>query len=116
MKVNYQVLSFIIVLFITLSFTQSNATGSPADKKSGCLYMQTNGINNEIIYYARMDNGNLVEKQRITTVGAGSGTFKPITGHDGEPNAFEGVKSVILSSDHKWLFTTNGGNIFQRAK
>ncbi|MEJ7685424.1 MAG: hypothetical protein WKG06_47800 [Segetibacter sp.] len=26
------------------------------------------------------------------------------------PNAFEGVKSVILSSDHKWLFTTNGGN------
>jgi len=57
-----------------------------------------------------MDNGNLVEKQRITTGGAGSGTFKPITGHDGEPNAFEGVKSVILSADHKWLFTTNGGN------
>ncbi len=110
MKLNYQVFSFLILLLATLSFIQSNAAGNPTDKKSGGLYMQTNGIENEIIYYARMDNGTLVEKQRVKTGGAGSGLFKPITGHDGEPNAFEGVKSVILTSDHKYLFATNGGN------
>ncbi|MEJ7681001.1 MAG: hypothetical protein WKG06_24745 [Segetibacter sp.] len=57
-----------------------------------------------------MEDGSLIEKQRIATGGAGSGTFKPITGQASAPNAFEGVKSVILSADHKWLFTTNGGN------
>jgi hypothetical protein len=72
--------------------------------------MQTNGINNEMIQYDRMEDGSLIEKQRIATGGAGSGTFKPITGQASAPNAFEGVKSVILSADHKWLFTTNGGN------
>ena len=82
----------------------------PGSKTAGALYMQTNGTTNEIIYYDRMEDGSLVEKQRIATGGAGSGTYKPITGQESAPNAFEGVKSVILSPDRKWLFTTNGGN------
>lgn len=110
MKANFKVLTGLIIVIATLLNIQSNAKGRLTDKKSGCLYMQTNGIKNEIVNYSRMENGNLVEVQRIATGGAGSGTFKPITGHDGEPNAFEGVKSVILSADHKWLFATNGGN------
>lgn len=81
-----------------------------ACKVSGILYMQTNGINNEMIRYDRMEDGSLVEKQRIATGGPGSGTYKPISDQASAPNAFEGVKSIILSSDHKWLFTTNGGN------
>lgn len=72
--------------------------------------MQTNGIQNEMIVYARADNGTLSEQQRIGTGGAGSGLYKPIYDVPSAPNAFEGVKSVILSADHKWLFTTNGGN------
>ncbi|MBC7934540.1 MAG: hypothetical protein H7Y86_04150 [Rhizobacter sp.] len=47
--------------------------------KSGCLYMQTNGIKNELIHYTRMEDGDLVEKQGIATGGAGSGTYKPIS-------------------------------------
>jgi 6-phosphogluconolactonase (cycloisomerase 2 family) len=98
-----------IAIAAVLIFTACNKddnTGSVTGK----LYMQTNGIRNEIIHYARMNNGGLNEVQRIETGGAGSGTYKPITDQASAPNAFEGVKSVILSANHKWLFTTNGGN------
>ena len=44
------------------------------------------------------------------TGGAGSGTFKPISGQENAPNAFEGAGSVILSPDCRFLFTTNGGD------
>ena len=76
----------------------------------GSVYIQTNGTKNEIIHYVRLKNGKLVEMKRIATGGAGSGTFKPITGHENEPNAFEGVGSIIITPDKEWLFTTNGGD------
>lgn len=100
----------LIAIAVVLVLTACKKTHNPDAKIAGRLYIQTNGVNNELIQYARMEDGSLVEKQRIATGGAGSGTFKPITGQESAPNAFEGVKSVILSSDHKWLFTTNGGN------
>lgn len=77
---------------------------------AGNVYMQTNGLENEIIHYARLRNGQLSELGRIATGGKGSGTYKPIYDKPSEPNAFEGVGSVILTPDHKTLFTTNGGN------
>src|SRR5262249_61291571 len=40
----------------------------------------------------------------------GAGTFKPISGQDSAPNAFEGAGSVILTADRRFLFTTNGGD------
>ena len=46
----------------------------------------------------------------VPTGGAGSGTFKPISGQDSAPNAFEGAGSVILTPDRRFLFTTNGGD------
>lgn len=116
MKLIFKKAPFILLLFVAALSIFSRATAQDMKMKkdgvkiAGCLYMQTNGIKNEIINYSRMNNGNLVEKQRIATGGVGSGTYKPITGEASAPNAFEGVKSVILSSDHKWLFTTNGGN------
>ena len=100
----------LIVLAALLSFTACKKGHNPGDKIAGTLYMQTNGIKNEIIQYARMNDGSLEEVQRIPTGGAGSGTYKPIYDQPNQPNAFEGVKSIILTADHKWLFTTNGGN------
>jgi 6-phosphogluconolactonase (cycloisomerase 2 family) len=47
--------------------------------------------------------------ERIPTGGAGSGVFRPIYEANG-PNAFEGAGSVILTSDRRFLFTTNGGD------
>src|SRR4029077_226475 len=47
---------------------------------------------------------------RTATGGAGSGVFKPISGQESAPNAFEGAGSVILSPDRRFLFTTNGGD------
>jgi hypothetical protein len=44
------------------------------------------------------------------TGGAGSGTFKPVSGQESAPNAFEGANSVILTPDRRFLFTTNGGD------
>src|SRR5215510_5673349 len=76
----------------------------------GHLYMQTNEIKNAIIHYQRSGSGMLSEVERVATGGAGSGTFKPISGQESAPNSFEGAGSVILSPDRKFLFTTNGGD------
>jgi len=46
----------------------------------------------------------------VATAGAGSGTFKPISGQESAPNAFEGAGSVILTPDRRFLFTANGGD------
>src|SRR5260370_13195325 len=75
----------------------------------GHLYMQTNEIENCIIHYHRAASGALSEVERCATGGAGSGTFKPISGQDSAPNAFEGAGSVILTPDPRRLFAANGG-------
>src|SRR5262249_38544038 len=76
----------------------------------GHLYIQTNEIQNAIIHYHRDANGALTEAERCLTDGAGSGTFKPISGQESAPNSFEGAGSVILTPDRRFLFTTNGGD------
>jgi 6-phosphogluconolactonase (cycloisomerase 2 family) len=72
--------------------------------------MQTNEIQNAIMHYRRDAKGALTEVERVPTGGAGSGTFKPISGQASAPNAFEGAGSVILSPDRQLLFATNGGD------
>src|SRR5579863_6797044 len=78
--------------------------------RGGHLYMQTNEVKNFIVHYHRSANGTLSEMERVATGGAGSGTYKPISGQESAPNAFEGAGSVILTSDRKFLFATNGGD------
>src|SRR5215472_15415263 len=80
------------------------------DQGGGHLYMQTNETRNAVVHYRRSANGTLSEMERVSTGGAGSGTFKPISGQESAPNAFEGAGSVILTPDRKLLFTTNGGD------
>jgi len=75
----------------------------------GHLYMQTNETRNSVVHYRRSANGTITEVERIPTGGAGSGVFRPIYEANG-PNAFEGAGSVILTSDRRFLFTTNGGD------
>src|SRR5215467_11478811 len=76
----------------------------------GHLYMQTNETENAVVHYRRAPNGEITEVERAATGGAGSGVFKPISGQESAPNAFEGAGSVILSPDRRCLFTTNGGD------
>src|SRR5215468_7567839 len=83
---------------------------SPPNGGGGHLYMQTNEVKNAIVHYHRSATGTLTEVERVTTGGAGSGTFKPISGQESAPNSFEGAGSVILSADRRFLFTTNGGD------
>ena len=78
--------------------------------RGGHLYMQTNETKNAIIHYRWAESGKLTEVERVPTGGAGSGTFKPISGEESAPNAFEGAGSVILTPDRRFLFTTNGGD------
>jgi len=80
------------------------------DTAVGHLYMQTNELRNSIIHYRRTANGTIEEVDRVSTGGEGSGTFKPTSGQESSPNAFEGAGSVILSPDRRFLFTTNGGD------
>jgi 6-phosphogluconolactonase (cycloisomerase 2 family) len=77
---------------------------------AGHLYIQTNEIQNALIHYHRAASGALSEVERCLTGGAGSGTFKPISGQESAPNAFEGAGSVVLTPDRRFLFTTNGGD------
>jgi 6-phosphogluconolactonase (cycloisomerase 2 family) len=83
---------------------------SMAKGKPGHLYMQTNEIENAIIHYEWSATGALTEVERIGTRGAGSGEFKPISGQESAPNAFESAGSVILTPDRRFLFATNGGD------
>src|SRR6476660_4471334 len=78
--------------------------------RGGHLYMQTNEIRNAVVHYRRGEDGKITEVDRVSTGGAGSGTFKPISGQESAPNAFEGAGSVILSESNTLLFTTNGGD------
>jgi hypothetical protein len=77
---------------------------SMSDQHGGHLYMQTNETQNAIVHYHRTASGALSEVERIPTGGAGSGTFKPISGQASAPNAFEGAGSVILTPDRRFLF------------
>jgi hypothetical protein len=78
--------------------------------QGGHLYMQTNEIQNYVLHYYRAPDGKLTEAGRIPTGGAGSGTYKPVSGQESAPNAFEGAYSVILTPDRRFLFATNGGD------
>src|SRR5262244_1369098 len=63
----------------------------------GHLYMQTNEVKNTIIHYHRSANGTLTEVERCATGGAGSGTFKPISGQESAPNSVEGKSGTAKS-------------------
>ncbi|HJP74752.1 MAG TPA: beta-propeller fold lactonase family protein [Pseudonocardiaceae bacterium] len=76
----------------------------------GHIYLQTNEVRNTIIHYSRAANGTITEVERVPTGGAGSGIYKPISGQESAPNAFESAGSVILSPDRRFLFATNGGD------
>ena len=86
--------------------SMSNEMSTP-NGRGGHLYMQTNEVRNAVVHYHRSTNGTLTEVERVATGGAGSGVFKPISGQDSAPNAFEGAGSVILSPDRRFLFATN---------
>jgi 6-phosphogluconolactonase (cycloisomerase 2 family) len=83
---------------------------SMSNQHAGHLYMQTNEIGNSVVHYVRSANGAITEVERVATGGAGSGVFKPISGQESAPNAFEGAGSVILTPDKRFLFATNGGD------
>src|SRR5262245_32265003 len=83
---------------------------SKTQPRGGHLYVQTNETKNAVIHYQWAAGGTLTEVERVATGGAGSGTFKPISGQESAPNAFEGAGSVLITPDRRFLFTTNGGD------
>jgi len=90
--------------------TAPQKMGMSNGSSGGHLYMQTNEVKNAVVHYQRSAGGALKEVERVMTGGAGSGVFKPISGQESAPNAFEGAGSVILSPDKRFLFATNGGD------
>src|SRR5918999_3741768 len=76
----------------------------------GHLYTQTNEFENCVIHYLRSRDGRITEAERVPTGGAGSGGYNPIVHKDSAPNPVEGARSVILSRDKRFLFTTNAGD------
>ena len=76
----------------------------------GHLYIQTNEFENRVVHYLRSPDGTITESERVPTGGAGSGGYNPIVNRESTPNPFEGARSVILSPDNRFLFTTNAGD------
>jgi len=78
--------------------------------QGGHLYTQTNETHNCIIHYLRSPEGTIKESERSLTGGPGTGGYNPTVDAQSTPNDFEGARSVILSPDHRFLFTTNAGD------
>jgi 6-phosphogluconolactonase (cycloisomerase 2 family) len=89
---------------------QRSTLASDSTGYVGHLYMQTNETQNRIMHFGRRTDGKLKLFESVPTGGAGSGVFKPISGQESAPNAFEGAGSVILAESNTLLFATNGGD------
>jgi 6-phosphogluconolactonase (cycloisomerase 2 family) len=103
-----QLASVAIVAAIVAGMPE-RAAAQESKPRGGHLYMQTNEAKNAIIHYRWEESGTLTEVERVPTGGAGSGDLSPIY-HVSRPNHNEGAGSVILTPDHRFLFTTNVGD------
>src|SRR6516165_8320277 len=102
--------SNLIAIALVLPLFGALGVDALASDLVGHVYMQTNETQNRIMHFGRNADGQLELLESIPTGGAGSGVFKPISGQESAPNAFEGAGSVILRPDRRCLFTTNGGD------
>ncbi|MDY0885318.1 lactonase family protein [Dongia soli] len=100
----------LVLIALALLLFGTFARDAPASDFVGHVYMQTNETQNRIMHFGRKADGQLKLLESIPTGGAGSGVFKPISGQESAPNAFEGAGSVILAESNTLLFTTNGGD------
>jgi hypothetical protein len=85
--------------------------------QDGHLYTQTNELRNAVVHYRRAANGTITEVDRVSTGGSGSGVFKPISGQESAPNAFEGAGSVLLTpfgALFRGLLAASGGTPARR--
>src|SRR5918996_311513 len=103
-------LSALIPIALALLLFGTLGVDARASDLAGHVYMQTNETQNRIMHFGRNADGQLELLESIPTGGAGSGVFKPISGQESAPNAFEGAGSVILAESNTLLFTTNGGD------
>jgi Lactonase, 7-bladed beta-propeller len=73
----------------------------------GHVFLQTNETQNRLIHFARSEDGALTEVERSSTGGSGSGSFNGRS----DPRAIivGGASGVILTPDHRFLFTVNAG-------
>lgn len=99
-----------VLLALTLLLFGSSRVDALASDLVGHVYMQTNETQNRILHFGRKADGRLKLLESIPAGGAGSGVFKPISGQESAPNAFEGAGSVVLAESNTLLFTTNGGD------
>jgi 6-phosphogluconolactonase (cycloisomerase 2 family) len=100
----------LICIALVLLLVGALPVDAPASDLVGHVYLQTNETQNRIMHFGRNEDGQLELRNSIPTGGAGSGVFKPISGQESAPNAFEGAGSVILAESNTLLFTTNGGD------
>ena len=103
-------LTILIRFTFALLFFMTATANAFASDFVGHVYMQTNEAKNRIMHFNRKADGKLELRENIPTGGAGSGVFKPISGQESAPNAFEGAGSVILAESNTLLFATNGGD------
>ena len=93
----------VTLLFATVIALVVAATPSKAqDFHPGAVFVMTNAADdNEVLSFSRAPDGTLVEQGRFATGGRGTGgTIDPLHSQD----------SLVLSTDHKFLFAVNAGS------
>lgn len=97
---NYQIVSHRLLLacagtvFASAGFAQTTAPGA-------VFIMNNSAKKNEVIQYARLATGALVEVRTVATGGRGSG---------GVTDPLESQGALALSQDHSMLFAVNAGS------
>jgi 6-phosphogluconolactonase (cycloisomerase 2 family) len=87
---------------VALSLTVATATWASAEERHHAVFVMTNdAASNEVVAYERTDIGTLVNPQRFSTLGRGSGGTV-------DPLASQG--SLTLSQGRSLLFAVNAGS------
>jgi len=90
----------IVCLLLTGSLALTHA--SAAEEEAGAVFVMTNAASdNQVKAYARQEDGLLRAAGEFSTNGNGSG---------GTVDPLHSQGSLILSSDHRWLFAVNAGS------
>src|SRR5947209_1521179 len=91
----------VVCVFVTgsLAFTHSRAA---AEEHDGAVFVMTNAASgNQVKAYVREEDGSLRAGGEFATSGNGSG---------GAVDPLHSQGSLILSSDHRWLFAVNAAS------
>src|SRR5215469_11451048 len=99
---NMKSIRLLPVVCVLCSLVTMLARAAAEEEHGGAVFVMTNAATgNQVRVYSRQEDGSLQAADEIATGGNGSG---------GTVDPLHSQGSLILSSDHRWLFAVNAGS------